>query len=229
MALGVILLAFNGVSVFGEERPDWRTAQADLRVDVRAPHLIEGVVADVTRDGDDIFLRTGGQTIRIEAHGGVKAWYRGRAYRVRDLERGDVVRVDLDEQRGRRYRARSIEVLRSISHDPVHGRRDRDYGYDRDRDDYGRDRGYDRRDRQRMRLDGRVVALDRHRDQMIIRVDARREIEVDLRYAYTRNSKHSPLRKIRVGDVVRLEGWFDRGVFVANRLDELRGRERRHY
>lgn len=228
MALAAVVMAFAGVSVFGEERPDWRTAQADLRVDVRAPHLIEGVVADVTRDGDDIFLRTGDQTIRIEAHGGVKAWYRGRAYRVRDLERGDVVRVDLDEQRGNRYRARSIEVLRSISHDQGYGRGDRDYRYDRNRGDGRRDRGYDRRDRQRMRLDGRVVALDRHRDQLVIRVDSRRELQVDLRDAYT-GSKHSPLRKIRVGDVIRLEGWFDRGVFVAQSLEELRGRERRNY
>ncbi len=221
IAATVLVFSVTGVSASGEERPDLRTAQADLRMDVRAPDVIEGVVADVTRDGDDVFLRTGGQTIRIEAHGGIKAWYQGRAYRVRDLERGDLIRVDLDDHQGNRYRARSIEVLRSISHDGPYQGRDR---YD---DRYDRDRRYDRDTRRDVSVEGRVARIDRRYDEMVLRIDARRELIVDLRRLDGRG-RHSPMHKVKVGDVVRVEGRLDRGVLVARDVDELHGRDRRY-
>lgn len=209
MVMMILLGATMGVSAQEEQRPEWRTGSAELRMDVRHDgEFVEGVVADVSRRGDELYVRSAGRTVRVEAGRGVEAWYRGRAYRVRDLERGDVVRIYGETRHRDRYRAESIEVLRSVSHEP--------YGRDRGDRWYERDRG------RVVRLEGRIVSLDRRYDEMIVRID-HREILVDLGVLTSRRG-HSSLRALRTGDYVRIDGRLDGSVLVAHGIDEIRFR-----
>ncbi|MBW3563197.1 MAG: hypothetical protein KY459_00550 [Acidobacteria bacterium] len=210
------------------------TGQAELRTSPDRGDL-EGVVLSVNPNGDDFVLRTNGTDVLVDARGGVKAWYQGRAYRIRDLERGDVVDVHLYSTSSRDYfRARSVDVLRSVSHDR--------YGNDRYRDDRYRDGRYrdhryprysDRYDQgyrddwrrrelaQRVSFDGRVVFVRRDLDLIRVRTQRGRNLNVDL----SRLSNRS-YRKLKVGDYLVVSGYLMNGSMVATDLDVRRVRGR---
>lgn len=208
--LTLAAIAFLPSSLFAEDRPAERTTpiQAEVyhRGDVRD---LEGIVVDVSSDGDDILLRTGNGRVRIDAGGGVRVSYRGERFRVRDLERGDRIAVDLISTRGRRLRARSIEVLMSVSHD--RGNR-RDRGPDRDRD-----RGWRDGDRDRT-VSGQIASFDARLSQMSLRTRDGRNVIVDTRLLDRRYGR-SWARSVRVGDWVEIEGEFDGWNFVAESFD----------
>src|SRR5688572_10923011 len=210
------------MSMFAEERPEWRTKQVRPNVNDRrgGESDLQGIVVSVRQNGDEFILRTGRREVRVDARGGVPAYYNGRRYRIRDLERGDQVSVDLISSSWGRYRARSVEVLRSVSHggrygdgryggyDP-YGRDDRYGDYDRDhRGEYGR---YER-------IAGQVVSFDGRRDVMILRTSSRQQMAVDIGRVRNRTS-----RAIRVGDWLELEGTYNGRTFVADRISSSRG------
>ena len=193
---------------------------AELRTDPRRGDL-EGVVISVNPNGDDFIMRTNGEEVFVDAKGGVKVWYQGQSYRVRDLERGDVVDVHLYSTSNRyRFRARAVDVIRSVSHDR----------YDNDR--YGRDRGqYDRYDDRReddwrrretprlVSFDGRVVSMNKRADWMTVRTARGIETGVDL--SRLRNRSY---RSLRVGDRLVVTGFTQGRSFIATDLDFGRGR-----
>jgi hypothetical protein len=206
------------MSMFADERPDWRTTQVRPKINDRrgGDSDLEGTVVAVRQNGDEFILRTRRGEVRVDARGGVPAYYNGRRYRIRDLERGDRVAVDLISSSSRgRYRARSVEVLRSVSHDGRYG--DGRYGdydpYDRDnRDDrYGDYGRYER-------ISGQVVSFDGRRDVMILRTSSREELAVDIARVRNRTSQ-----AIRVGDWLELEGTYDGRTFIADRIASSRG------
>ncbi|HEY0592318.1 MAG TPA: hypothetical protein VGF40_11165, partial [Thermoanaerobaculia bacterium] len=214
------------LSAIADDRPDWRT-QSVQTAQARRAYDLTGTVVSVRGDGDGFVLRTGRQDVYVEAEGGVRVYYRGRAYRVRDLERGDRVAVDLGSSSyGRTARARSVEVLESVSdgrygYDP-YGRDDR---YRRD-DRYGRD---DRYDRDRGRYDdsyghrgnellrGYVVSLNRGRDTMVVRAENGRQYEVDARPLVETHGRNWD-RGVRRGEYVELRGMFHGRIFVADAI-----------
>lgn len=223
--LGAALFAaaFVPLSAFAEERPDWRTGKTQVQGETQVVQAqvaqgvrrggerdLRGTVMSVDHDGDGFRLESNRGIVYVRATGGVPVYYDGRRYRVRDLERGDRVTVDLVDSSGY-ARARSVEVTRSIS-DSRYGRDDR---YDRGRDRYD-DRYDDRNDRYRdeRSLAGQVVQLDARRDVMVVRVD-RRDVRVDARQL--RRSHGSDWeRAVRVGEHIQLEGyWSNNGLFVA--------------
>ena len=216
----VVMIAIAGLgigtmSLSAEERPDWRTSGTTM--EVRAPRDssrvradLSGTVVAVHGSGDRFVLRTSRGDIQVEAKGGVPVYFRGMRYRVRDLERGDRVAVDLKSDRGRKLHARSVEVITSRSHSG------RDY-----RGDYrGDDRGDYRGERY---LTGRVISFDARRDILIVRTNQGRDVRVDGRRLDDRHGRSWPT-SIRVGDWIELSGnWNRRGVFVAEEI----GRDRR--
>lgn len=203
-AAAVILGGAVTLSAFADDRPGARTYQSDVRVAQRGD--ISGIVTRVAGDGDDFSLRTSRGDVRIEAKGGVPVYYRGRTYRVRDLERGDRVAVDL-RGNGRKLKARSVQVLSSASR----GRYNDGWYGDRD------NRRYD--DRYRMQsVDGRVRSFDSRRGVMYVETSRRETIAVDVRYL-DRYEGRDWARYLRPGDYVRLTGRWDGRMFQAERID----------
>lgn len=121
----------------------------------------------------------GRETLRYDSRTSVV--YRDRRYEVRDLERGDVVAIDVDEDsRGRRY-ARTVRVERSV-----------------------RDSGGGQSGGRIERFDGRVTWVDVNRGQFGVEL-GRGEYDVSLPYRAS-NSTVDRFRRLRRGDRVRFEG-----------------------
>lgn len=191
------------LSLFADGSPQQWTESLHADVRVQPDHRrLEGVVLHVSSDGDTFLLETTRERVRIDARGGVAAYYQGRRYRIRDLERGDRVLVELRSSSSRRPRARSVEVLYSVSHD---GRHRRNPGIDH-------------------RIEGRVVSLDHARNLMLVRVDRRQEVRVDLGRLHRSDRRWH--NQIRVGDVVRIEGIFDGRIFRAHSLHPAQWNDR---
>jgi cold shock CspA family protein len=121
--------------------------------------------------------------------------YRERRYEVRDLERGDVVSIDVDEDsRDRRY-ARTVRVERSV--------RDGDGRVDGGRLE---------------RFDGRVVWVDLDRGQFGLEAGRGGSYVVTVPYR-SRDSTLSRFRRLRRGDRVRFDGEsYSRGRIELERF-----------
>jgi hypothetical protein len=197
--IGVAVLVLVSLSLFADDRHDWRTGGVTSEVRVQPGHgAIEGIVVGVSRNGHELVLRNGRQDIRIDTRGSVPVHYRGHRYRVHDLEQGDRVAVELRSTSSARPRARAVNVLWSVSHD-------------------GR---YDRRVPGRhSSLQGQVVSIDHARHLMVLRVDSpRREIIVDT-WQLDRGRNRMPFRK---GDRVIVDGSFNGRFFVAQAIHQPR-------
>ena len=144
---------------------------------------ISGEVRQVDSRRQEIELTSGwGGSEWIRYDGRTEVIYRERRYDVRDLERGDQVRVRVDE--GRRDRDRYASVIyveRSVDE-----RRsdDRDYG-------------------RIERFDGRVREIDTREGWMEVEVD-RSLVLVELGYDPSRDVRDR-FRRLRRGDRVRME------------------------
>jgi hypothetical protein len=194
-SIGVAVVVLASLSLFADDRHDWRTGISS-EVRVQPGHgVLEGVVAAVSRNGHEIVVRDGRRDIRIDTRGSVPVHYRGHRYRVRDLERGDRVAVELRSTSSTRLRARAVNVLWRVSHD---GRYDR-----------GPSGRYSS-------LQGQVVSVDHHRHLMVLRVDSRREVVVDT-WQIDRGRSRVPFRK---GDWVIVDGSFNGRFFVAQSVHQ---------
>lgn len=216
LAVAAVLAALVlPLSAFADSRPDWRTGET---VNVRAPRRawdLEGTVLSVHRSGDYFALQTRRGVVQVEAKGGVKAWYGDRAYRIRDLRRGDVVGVDL-RGNGRKLRAREVVVLSDRGYRNDRYRDDR-YRTDPYRDDRYRNDPYGNQRRLSV-LEGEVVSLSSHRNVLVVRSMRGGETRVDVRLLERRHGRDWH-RSLRRGDWVALQGeWARNGVFVADSI-----------
>lgn len=119
------------------------------------------------------------ETVRYDSR--TRVVYRDRVYDVRDLERGDVVSIDVDQDsRGRRY-ARTVRVERDV------------------RSSDGRGGG------RVQRFEGRVAWVDTRRGQFGMEAGRGRSYVVTIPDR-TSNSTLNRFRKLRRGDRVRFEG-----------------------
>lgn len=218
-ATAMFLAVLVPVSAFADDRPDQRTYGRDDRVARRGD--IAGVVTWVARDGDDFALRTNRGDVRIEAKGGVPVYYRGQRYRVRDLERGDRVAVDL-RGNSRTLKARSVEVISSRSVGRYDDGRYGDGRYGRDDGRYGDGRYGNYRDQSRT-LEGRVASFDERRGLMYLEVGSRNTIAVDVR-SLDRYEGRDWARGLSRGDYVQVVGLWNGRVLLAQRISEYRER-----
>jgi hypothetical protein len=205
VAAALFVAALAPLSMFADDRPDWRTDERSDRYSDRRGD-IEGTIVSVARDGDDFYLRTRRGTVFVDARGGIHAYYRGERYRIRDLDPGDYVRVDVASNSGNRLRARAVYVL------DTGGRNGGNWDRDNDRD---YDRRYDT-------LSGRVISFDARRDLLLVRT-SRGDVRVatrELERRYGRNWS----RSITVGEYVTFGGRFDGRTFVATSFDERNNR-----
>lgn len=156
--------------------------------------VITGEVTRVDTARREIEIDDRGRLHVASYDAGTQVLYQGREYRPEDLERGDVVRVRVDESRyGDRY-AERIDVVDSVQA-PGGDRRDGRYG-----------------DERRGEVTGEVAAVDTARRE--IRVDTGREERV-VQYesrtpVYYRGETYRP-ENLEPGDLVRVEV-SDRGL-----------------
>ena len=212
VVLTLVLAVLTPMSLIAEDRPTARTDvyAGDPDRDERGDRDLTGVVVSVNPNGDEFLLRARGRDLLIDARGGVTAYYQGRRYRIRDLERGDRVAVDISSTNSRGARARSVEVLRSVS--------------DRGRNNRGRNNGNRDNGNQYDRLEGRLVSFDARRDVMIVRADSGRDVAVDTRALRLNGGNWE--RSFRIGDRVELDGRFDGRNFVAQTISDGNGQYR---
>jgi hypothetical protein len=198
-ALTALAITLMTASLFADNRRrettgDWRMgSNHGNRVSV------EGVIRDIDRDRNEFVIRLdrGNYVLVAEPDTRVEAVSnrRGRA-RVRQLERGDVVRATGNVNRGRMYVDR-ITLLREED-----DRRDFD-----DRYLTGIVQNVDRR--------GNVIWVELYRSNRVVAVDVRR---VD------RNSRRFDVDDVRRGDRISVRGdWQRNGRFEAERVDVDRG------
>lgn len=146
---------------------------------------VTGQVRQIDTRRQQIEVESGwGGAERVRYDSRTEVIYRQRRYDVRELERGDYVRIRVEDDRDREPYASVIHVEESRS------------------DRGGTDRGsYSRV----MRLDGRVNQVDAQRGWFEITDSRGAEFLVTLPYEPNR-SLRDKFRRIRRGDRVRLEG-----------------------
>lgn len=145
---------------------------------------VRGEIRQVDTRRQTIELESGwGQSDRVRYDNRTEVVYQQRRYDVRDLERGDRVRVRVDDTVSREPYATVVYVEESV----------------RDRD--GRDGGYARL----QRLDGRVEDVDTREGWFEMRDSGGALVLVTLPYE-PGSSVRDRFRRMRRGDWVRVEG-----------------------
>ena len=200
-ALAVTL--FGTLSIFPDDRLDGRT-----EVGRYGARDVVGTVTRVAGDGDDFWIRTNRGEVRIEAKGGVRVYHNGRTYRVRDLDRGDYVAVDLQNS-SNKLKARSVEVLRSVG----------GYGYG-GYGDYGDYNGAN--GGRYARLEGQVVSVDSRRNTMVVRTRSQGDAVINVRELERRYGRYWA-RDLRRGEWVLVQGYWNGRTFTATDLDQRAG------
>jgi hypothetical protein len=205
VVMGSLLVAAAFSSSFAETRPLAMTFAANLigeeisvyglRQQPQA-HLrgewIEGRVVDVHRSNNRLTIRDRRGTIEVRTPGNVPVYFRGDRYRVRDLERGDTIRVHFRDQNRHSVRATRIDVLQSVSHSG-------------------------RRSHRGSTLSGEVVSTSRNRDSVTLSIGAGRMVAVDVRQATDERGRPLRADSFRRGDRVTFHGEYDsRGNFRAD-------------
>lgn len=198
-ALTVLALTLATPSLFADNRRQGTTDGWQMGSRHGNRVSVEGIIRDVDRDRNEFVIRLdrGGYVLVAEPDTRIEAVTnrRGRA-RVRQLERGDVIRASGNAYRGRIYVDR-ITLVREED-----DRRDAD-----DRLLTGTVQNVDRR--------GNVIWVELYRSNRVVAVDVRR---VD------RNSRRFDVDDVRRGDRITVRGdWQRNGRFEAERVDVDRG------
>lgn len=121
--------------------------------------------------------------------------FRGQTYRIRNLEVGDVVRVDTDRRTFDEIRPRSIAVLRSISDTPMTTPSERTIAS----------------------VAGRISRVDLREERIRIEPQSGREVTVDIGEADNEDGRTYRPSEARVGDWVLVSGRYDAsGVLRAD-------------
>lgn len=148
----------------------------------------------------------GGREVALQYDQRTRLYYRGQAYPVEGLERGDVIRADVAGSGNRLY-ARTIEVVRNI--------REAGGGYYPGNPGGGYGAGYEQ-------LRGRVAWVDPR--AQVIRLDAggygaqQVQVRYDSRtYVEWRGDRY-PARDLDPGDVVRIDARRSGNAWFAERI-----------
>jgi hypothetical protein len=139
---------------------------------------------DTRRQEIQLYSRWGGNEY-VRYDGRTEVVYRQRRYAVRDLERGDLVRMRIEQDRGTVPYTSYIEVQESV------------------RDREGRVGGADRL----QRVEGEVRAIDVNRGWFELRQSNGNIVDVTLPYDPSR-AVLDRFHRLRRGNRVRVEGWL---------------------
>ena len=175
---------------------------------------VVGTVQGVDRGYNRIVITTEGggyrdRQLALQYDGRTRLYYRGQAYPVEGLERGDVIRADVVQSRNQLY-TRQIEVVRNIRESGGYypGYPDSGYG-----GGYGG--GYEQ-------LRGRVSWVDQR--SQVIRLDAGGyggqmvEVRYDSRTTVEWRGDRYPARDLDPGDVVRIDARRSGNAWFAERI-----------
>lgn len=146
--------------------------------------LVSGEVERVDTSRREIVIGTSGGDRVVEYDDRTRVLYRGQQYRPENLERGDVVRVELQDGRDRNPYADTIEVTQAVQ--------DRQAGAD----------PYDRNDAER--LTGTVEWIDERRGEFGLLTDRRETVTVEVPFDAGASVRDRFARLDR-GDYVRIE------------------------
>ena len=149
---------------------------------------VSGTVRQITPSTSRLLLETENrEMITIFGTSSTPVYFEGTTYKISNIEVGDRVRVEIDSESRDGVRARSIDVLQSVS-DPVTGRSN---------------------DRTVTSVTGRVTRVDTR--TQTIRLDTGRspEVRIDARTANDAAGKRFRLTDIQVGDRLTVSGQYD--------------------
>lgn len=158
---------------------------------------VEGLIRQINVSDGRIVLETDNrELLNIRAGSTTPVYYRSATYRMRDLEIGDRVRVDVDPAtaRDREVRARSITVTESVQ-----------------------DQGTATPERRQFTvIEGRVTSVDR--TAQLVRVNTgRNDVRVDVTSANGSDGRRIRAEDLRAGDDVRMMGNYgEDNVFIAS-------------
>ncbi|HXI13151.1 MAG TPA: DUF5666 domain-containing protein [Thermoanaerobaculia bacterium] len=149
---------------------------------------IEGVVRQVSTDGARLTLENDSRRMfTVTGTTQTPVYYRGQTYEMRNIEVGDRIRVDVDSTASGNVRARSIDVISSVTDvaaSPNDGRRVTS-------------------------LYGRVTRVDARSESFRIDTSRERDIRIDAKVATDEAGRAFRIAAIRVGDVVEVTGDYD--------------------
>lgn len=201
MAIAIAVATLATPSLFADSRhrdrtnDDWRHARNERRV------TVEGRIRSIDQERNGFVIRlNGGETVFAARNIEVQGYGRNRTNRVRDLDRGDRIRVTgVVEARNMLYVDR-IDLLRD--------------------DDDRHDRNHDAR-----HITGTVQNVELSRGLLWLRDDrSGRVVEVRVRHR-ERDDAARDLDDLRRGDRITVGGEFQRnGEFEADRIQRERGR-----
>lgn len=188
-AVLAIATVLSSASLFADQRHDKRTDRGDRRVSNRNAVTLEGRIRDIDRDRNGFVIRLDRGNYRVFAAGNADVRTvsnRGRRG-VRQLGRGDIIRVRGYVASRNMIHAQSIDLVR------------------------------DQNARVAATLEGVVESVDRYRGVLWLREDrTRRTIAVELDRNELRQTGYGyDFDDIRRGDRIVLRGEWQNGGFAA--------------
>jgi hypothetical protein len=143
----------------------------------------EGLVRQINQAENRLVIETNDrQLLTIYGTESTPVYYRGEVYRIRNIEVGDRIRVQVESSVGDGVRARIIDVIADVN---LSGG-----------------------GRTLTSVSGRITGIDTR--AQTLRIDAgTREVRVDAREARDTEGRVFRLTDLRVGDVIEISGTFD--------------------
>jgi hypothetical protein len=159
---------------------------------------VEGVVRSVNAAEHRVVIETGQrQLYTIVGSAGTAVMHAGTTYRIRNLEPGDEVAVEIDRWSDGVIRPRLIEVLRDVSAGRQPAATDRTITGEA----------------------GVIARIDARAFEFLLQPDRGRQLRVDASAARDDAGRPFNFDQLRVGDSVEVQGRYDaRGVFLASAI-----------
>lgn len=164
-----------------------RSVEAPRPRETDQPGTLTGTVRSVTTRDSRVVIETDARTMHtIFGSASTPVYYQGQVYRIRNIEVGDRVRVDVESATRDGVRARRIDVLASVSRP--------------DEAAAG--------NRMVTSIVGRVTRADARALTLRVATDRGREIRVDAQRATDRNGRRFRVSDVQSGDVLEISGQF---------------------
>lgn len=149
---------------------------------------IAGTVRQITPSTSRLLVETDTrEMITVFGTSSTPVYFEGATYKISNIEVGDRVRVEVDSESRDGIRARSIDVIQSVS-DPATGRSN---------------------DRTVTSVTGRVTRIDAAAQTLRLDTGRTPEVRIDARAAYDSTGKRFRLTDLQVGDRITVAGQYD--------------------
>lgn len=175
-----------------------RSLTGSTSASAQGGRTIEGVVRQVSARDNRLVIETSDRNMyNVSGTDSTPVYYKGEVYRVRNVEVGDRIRVQVESGTGGDVRARIIDVVSSVQ-------------------DSGGGTGTD--GRTLTSVTGRITRIDTRAESLRIN-SSRGEVRVDARTATDNQGRDFRLTDLQVGDFVELSGrWEGTETFRADTI-----------